>query len=412
METKIAIVGGGISGLAAAMTLERSGYSAHIYDKKQQTGGRVATDFKNGLPLDHGFQVLLDAYPAVDEFLDMAALDLCRFRPGAKIRFDGKESLVGDASRDQSFLWGTITSSVGSLSDKWKMFSLSRKLKNKSLKDIFSAESMTTQAYLRKEGFSDKIIDRFFRPFYGGIFLEDKLETSSRMFEFVFKMFAQGNACIPKNGISEIPKQMTAALEKSTFYPERGVTKIQGNKLQLDDDTEEEYSHIIIATTAHNLLDNLPLSITDWQGCHNLYFKTENPGMGKPLIGLSADDGCCINNYHFLQDLFTDSPVLSVTILDDIANTREEIIDKAKADIDTYLDIRAGDCVGYYQIKNALPVIPDLQYAMEPTETQLTDHIFLAGDHLSNASLNAAMLNGKAAAQSVVDKIENRVVVG
>lgn len=45
---------------------------------------------------------------------------------------------------------------------------------------------------LQDEGFSDAIIDRFFRPFLGGIFFDRQLGTTSRLFSFVMRMLATG----------------------------------------------------------------------------------------------------------------------------------------------------------------------------------------------------------------------------
>jgi predicted NAD/FAD-dependent oxidoreductase len=73
--------------------------------------------------------------------------------------------------------------------------------------------------------------------------------------------------------------------------------------------------------------------------------------------------------------------------------------------------IKASELIQLHHIKKALPQLDSLNYSMTPSETQLTEHIFLAGDHLSNGSLNAAMLNGKAAAQAVVSKIESAVLL-
>lgn len=42
------------------------------------------------------------------------------------------------------------------------------------------------------EGFSEAIIDRFFRPFLGGIFFDRGLGTTSRLFAFVMRMLATG----------------------------------------------------------------------------------------------------------------------------------------------------------------------------------------------------------------------------
>lgn len=68
------------------------------------------------------------------------------------------------------------------------------------------------QTCLQKEGFSDAIIDRFFKPFLGGIFFDNDLKVTSRLFEFVMRMLASGENSLPANGIGAISEQMAAAL--------------------------------------------------------------------------------------------------------------------------------------------------------------------------------------------------------
>src|SRR4029077_7093478 len=66
------------------------------------------------------------------------------------------------------------------------------RLKNES---CFEEPESTTGAFLKNFVFSEKIIQRFFVPFLGGVFLENDLVTSSRYFEFLFKMFSTGSVC-------------------------------------------------------------------------------------------------------------------------------------------------------------------------------------------------------------------------
>ena len=80
---KIHIIGGGVCGLIAAKTLEDQGFSPIILEATNSVGGRVKTDLIEGYQLDHGFQVLLTAYPAAQKFLDFKALELQNFLPGA-----------------------------------------------------------------------------------------------------------------------------------------------------------------------------------------------------------------------------------------------------------------------------------------------------------------------------------------
>jgi len=69
-EAKIYIIGAGVSGLIAARVLEDNGFSPTILEASERVGGRVKTDIVDGYQLDHGFQVLLTAYPAAKKYLD------------------------------------------------------------------------------------------------------------------------------------------------------------------------------------------------------------------------------------------------------------------------------------------------------------------------------------------------------
>ncbi|WP_167342089.1 FAD-dependent oxidoreductase [Nonlabens sp. SY33080] len=406
---KIVIIGAGVSGLVAAQTLKNQGYEPIIFEKNTHPGGRVHTIVENNVILDLGFQVMLDEYPAVKDYLDTSSLDLIKFAPGAVIFKDGRTYKLGDASRDLNFLLPTIFAGIGTLGDKWKVFTLSRKLKQKSLSDIFSTPEITTEQYLKDYGFSDKIIENFFRPFYAGIFLEDKLETSSRMFEFVFKMFATGNATIPARGIKAIPEQLANDID---INYNKELLEVVGNQLTFKDGSQVQSDYTIVATPASDVVPNLRNQQQDWKQTTVFYFKTDHEGFKQPIIGLLTGNGYA-NNFHFLHDVFPNhQKVISITVVKDYTQTEEELSSLLAQELKQETGIELGDMIKYFKIKKALPVLNNLNYALPSTETQLTQHVFLAGDHLSNSSLNAAMLNGAAAAQAVIDKAENRVVVG
>lgn len=65
---------------------------------------------------------------------------------------------------------------------------------------------------MQAEGFSDAIIDRFFKPFLGGIFFDKDLQVTSRLFEFVMRMLAEGENSLPSQGIRAVAEQLAAAL--------------------------------------------------------------------------------------------------------------------------------------------------------------------------------------------------------
>jgi predicted NAD/FAD-dependent oxidoreductase len=144
-----------------------------------------------------------------------------------------------------------------------------------------------------------------------------------------------------------------------------------------------------------------------------LYFKTAHKGFGKAMIGLVARKNSLSNNFHFLQDVFKGhEKVMSVSVIRQHDYDDAELASRVRMEFKEYCDIELGELIQVRTIKKALPNLKNINNCLDPTETQLTENVYLAGDHLSNGSLNAAMLNGKAAAQAVIDKIEGKVVVG
>ena len=275
MKQNIAIVGAGVSGLTAALHLEFLGYEATIYEASTSVGGRVKSDELEGYILDHGFQVLLSQYPIAQKYLDYNALDLIPFDSGSYIFKDGKQHIIGDPLRDISFLTSTLFASIGNVSDKLKIFKLSKRVKNKSIEAIFASAEITTLQYLKDFGFSEDILNHFFIPFFGGIFLEQKLATSSRMFEFIFKMFSEGTAVIPKNGMQAIPNQLKSQLKNTQIQFSKKISQIQGNTLIFSDDNKQEVDFCIVATEASDLISNMSSNDMDWKGTQTLYFEAD-----------------------------------------------------------------------------------------------------------------------------------------
>ncbi len=288
-DYKIHIIGAGISGLIAAKVLEDHGYFPIVIEASEGVGGRVKTDSVNGYQLDHGFQVLLTAYPAAQKYLNFKDLDLQKFVPGAAIFKSGVQTVIGDPLRDVSLLFSTIFSGIGTFEDKLKILRLNKRLKNKTLAEIFSEKEQTTLAYLQDVGFSSEMIQQFFKPFFSGIFLEPDLETSSRMFEFVYKMFGEGYAALPKLGIEAIPKQLAENLNTTVFKFNTSVESIKDRELKLSTGTAIDSDFTIVATEASGLIQNLSKQATAWKSCDTLYFETTKRIIRKPLIGLIAD---------------------------------------------------------------------------------------------------------------------------
>lgn len=170
---KIYIIGAGISGLIAALELEKNGCHPTIIEASDSVGGRVKTDVIEGYQLDHGFQVLLTSYPAAQKYLNYEELELQKLLPGAVIFENKSTAILGDGFRSFDLLFSTLTTNKVTFGDKLKILKLNRILKSKRLEDIFSKEETTTLQYLKNFGFSQKAIRNFFYSIFEWYFFRN-----------------------------------------------------------------------------------------------------------------------------------------------------------------------------------------------------------------------------------------------
>ena len=403
-QQSVYIIGAGVSGLIAAYELEQNGYKPVIIEQSNAVGGRVKTIEKNGYKLDLGFQVLLDAYPLAKQYLNMEALNLQKLASGALIYSNSKSSQIGDPTRDIKMLFPTLFSRVGSISDKIKILKLNNRLKKKSIEAIFSSPESSTLDHLIEFGFSDQIISQFFRPFFSGIFLEPTLRTSSRMFEFVYKMFGDGYATIPKSGIGAISEQLRHKLKRTEFMFNTKVKSVSNQLIVLDSGQEIEHQGTIITSNASTLLSNLKDQETKWKSCMCLYFKVDQTNIPEHTIGLVANKDYLSNNLYAYTDQDSGEKILSVTSLNYKDKTDEEMIEAITGEIRELTNANSTTFIHSFRIDEALPDIDNLRESTQPSESQVLDNVFLAGDSLFNGSLNAAMESGRLAALGLMEK--------
>lgn len=400
---QVYIVGAGVSGLIAALELEQAGFEPIILEKSDGVGGRVRTLEIEGYRLDIGFQVLLSAYPLVNKYLDMNALGLQKLASGAQILVNGQRYRIGDPTRDLGALLPTVFANIGSVADKFRILRLNQRLKRKTIEEIFDSAEFTTLEYLEGLGFSAKIIDRFFRPFFAGIFLEPSLRTSSRMFEFVYKMFGEGYATIPANGIGAIGEQLKSKLMRTEIRLQTPVNRVTNEDIVLDSGEVLPHSGVIITGDASALVHNMNDQHIRWKSCLNLYFEVDKTSIPAHTIALIADADKRANNLY----AFTDAKgreIVSVTCLDYDGLPSDQIQKDVEQELRQYCGVSQLKHITTFDIPQALPDLQNLKSTSSPSESQLTDQIFLAGDVLFNGSLNAAMESGRLAAEALKEK--------
>jgi phytoene dehydrogenase-like protein len=412
MDTKhVVIIGGGVAGLVAAYHLEEAGLIPTIVEATDRVGGRVKTDVVDGFQLDHGFQVLLTAYREAKRYLDYDDLQLKHFRPGAVVMKSGKSLPIVDPLREPSQLLKAALSPVGTLKDKYLIWRFGQMLKAKSVEELFTEQRQeTTMNFLQSYGFSQGFIQSFFQPFFGGIFLENELQTPAPMLKFVFKMFAEGYAALPKTGMEAIPKQLVGKLSKTKILLNSVAQSLENNQVRLANGESIPFDYLIVATAPDQLLPQLAGSKLSYNSTATFYYRSTESLLPKGLIALVNEANSMVNNFCEPSTVVeayapSQSHLLSVTLKDipTQANAEEKVAAELRR-LTSHPQWQLSP-IGQYNLPQALPRLEHLAYDYSSTQSRLTEQIFLAGDQLLFGSLDAAMRSGRRAAEGILDRL-------
>lgn len=433
------IIGAGISGLACAKELYINGETdILVLDASDAVGGRVRTDLVNGFLLDRGFQVFIEAYPEAQALLDYDKLELKPFLPGALVRYDNDFHVVSDPFRRPQDLIPSLISPIGSLIDKIKVGLFSVLIRLKSLDEIFEEVDETTLKHLSiTKGISESMVQRFFSPFYQGIFLSPLSFQSSRMFNFVFKMFTEGSASLPSNGMQEIPQQIASSLPASSLMLNTDMVsftkgtvsaKRKGNPIDL----QIECENIILAmdpeATAKALLgetvpppysNSISYNIPEGRGSICLYFSLPSPApITSPILILNGENiltklsninDLRINNVCFPSNASPNyapegKSLASITVVgaaNSMSNTELEALVKNELLEWWGPTTNSWEFLKMYRIPYAQPA-QSVPYAIKGRSVSYSPNIYICGDHRGGATLNGAIASGRRAAQAVL----------
>lgn len=408
-EKKVLIVGGGLAGLACALRLHEAGVRPLVFERSDGVGGRVRTDQVDGFLLDRGFQVFLDAYPEAGALLDRESLHLRAFRPGALIWQAYGMQRVMDVFREPRHLIESALAPVGSFVDKLRVARLRWRLMRLNTEEILGHEDMTTESYLKRAGFSPKMIDGFFRSFYGGIFLERELQTSSRMFKFTFKMFAQGSATLPARGMGEIPRQLVSRLPPGTIRLGAQVTHIQPESITLESGEQFRGDAVVVATdatTAAGLVSAGETAGTVWRSVTCLYYAAARSPLGDSIIALNGTNSGLVNNVCVPSDLAPDyappgRALVSVSVLGTVHPA--DLESRVLAELEAWFGgaVREWRHLRTYRIERALPRQPPGTGFTGPGFRKAAG-VYLCGDHFWSASIEGAIISGLRTADAIL----------
>ncbi|MFM9149436.1 MAG: protoporphyrinogen/coproporphyrinogen oxidase [Solirubrobacterales bacterium] len=410
---RVAVVGAGLAGLRCAGLLIERGFEVDVFEASDRVGGRVRTDEVDGFLLDRGFQVLLTSYPEARKAFDFRALDLGRFEPGALIRHDGGFVPLVDPLRRPSGVFSSLDSPVGTFRDRLRLARMRFSLAGKDPERIDAEPQVPAGRYLEDQGFSEDMVESFFRPFFGGVLIDPDLATSSALLKLYFGYFATGDAALPAEGMGCLAAQLASRLPEGSISLDSPVEEVSSDSLRLADGDSHRADAVVVATderSAARLLDRPdpgPGSVT---AC--LYFDAPEEDVSSRTLFLAGKDRGPINEVAIPSSIARGyaPPGRSLVSASAVGENalRDDLADSAKVQLGNWFG--HGRVAGWRHldttvVTDALPPIPPGRFAPGRIPPRQGPGPFACGDYMESPSIQGALVSGRRAAEAIAREV-------
>ncbi|MEV6614982.1 NAD(P)/FAD-dependent oxidoreductase [Streptomyces sp. NPDC051051] len=283
--TDVLVVGAGLAGLACAGDLLAAGVAVRVVEAGDEVGGRMRSDRVEGFVVDRGFQVFNTSYPQVRRRLALKDLRLRPFTPGVLIHSPSGRLRFSDPTRRPRTLPDLLPGRLAGPRDLAALGLLSARDMLAPPRRLKRLADTTTRTALADAGISDAFVERFFRPFLSGVFLEDELETSARVFHLVWRSMLRGTLCLPTEGIGAVPRALAAALPRGTVHLETPVERLTDDGALTAGGREIAARAVVVATGPGPVGDLLPeAGLPDYRVVTTYYHVAPRSPLGEPTL--------------------------------------------------------------------------------------------------------------------------------
>ena len=268
MVKKVIVIGAGLAGLSAALTLENEGISVTVLESSDRPGGRVTSDEIDGFICDRGFQLLNANYPEIRKLRLIDEIDFVSASSVIEVARNDKRIKIGD---QRSAFFSVFNSETGSILEKVRL-----------LKYLVRSKPAASVGDELKNSGLGKTYERVLRPFLTGVFLADPLMVNSEYGRTAIKHFVTGNSGLPANGVRDFSEALASRLSDIRFKVQ--VNSIKKNVVRTSKGKFEADAIIVAtdATTAAQLLDLT--EVPQLVGCTTWYHSTKEAPTHLSLI--------------------------------------------------------------------------------------------------------------------------------
>ncbi len=378
-------------------------------------GGRVRTERRDGYLLDRGFQVLPTAYPEARSCLEFDELELHEFQSGALVRWDGEFRALHNPLRHPGRLRETLRPEFGSMGDRIRLGVWGAKLLAGVEGAVLRGSDLTSRKLLADRGFTEEFVEAFFRPFFGGIFLEPELATSGRMLAFVLRTFAAGPAALPADGMEAIPRQLADGLPRDTIRTGCEVTGVRtgGTSVRLADGGTLEGDAAVIATDPWTAVRLIPeIEAPERRSVAGLYFGTETAPVEAPVLVLDGDDEGPVNHLSVPSRVCPryappGRDLISVNVVREAPRDDRALEEAVRSHMRDWF----GETVDGWRLlrvdrlPSALPAAPPGEVGGGAPDPRVGPRLYACGDHRENPSLEGSLVSGRRAGEAVLEDL-------
>lgn len=408
MRADVVVVGAGLAGLRCAQALAAAGREVVVLEASDRVGGRIRTDRVDGFLVDHGFQLLNPAYPAVRRWVDVDALGLQPFGAGVAARTEDGLSVLGHPLREPALLPHTLRAvarrpaEVAALA-RWAA-PLLRPRRGTSLSEVLASRAdvdrRTALDGAHVDGFLRRVVDRFF----AGVLLEDDGSTADRFALLLTWMFARGVPALPRDGMAALPAQLAAGLGDRVRLG-RQVHRVGGASVETDEGAWSA-GHVVVATGAPEAAALTGVDAPATKGVTTVWWSAPTapdtdllhvdarPTPTGPLVNAAVVSRAAPSYAPPGRHLVQGSALLGPGRVTDEPSMRRHAGDLLGTGTTGW------EVVARHDVPHALPAQPVPYSAARPVRH---GDVLVCGDHRDTGSIQGALVSGQRAAAAVLE---------